>query len=301
MAAIANDAGFAHEQPCKNACVFANASLARRIERAEVTLIVEGARAAARRLAPDQPVIAEVCGGAVVFTEVGSPFNKGVGFGFGGVPPSQIFDALEGEFRRRGAPLQFEISNLADPAFARTLTQRGYALVGFENVLGLAITPAVVQRFSMLTTDVDVAPARPEESAAWLDTVATGFLHPDVFDGPGSHETISRESLERVFQDVTACSGFEQYLARRQGTIAGGASFRIHEGVAQLAGAATLPDHRRRGVQSALLAHRLCEAGRRGCDIAVVTTQPGSKSQENVQRAGFEVLYTRAVLVREPA
>jgi len=51
-------------------------------------------------------------------------------------------------------------------------------------------------------------------------------------------------------------------------------------------------------VQSALLAARLEIAGQAGCDVAVVTTQPGSKSQENVQRQGFELLYTRAVLVR---
>jgi hypothetical protein len=29
-----------------------------------------------------------------------------------------------------------------------------------------------------------------------------------------------------------------------------------------------------------------------------VTTEPGSKSQQNVQRQGFELLYSRAVLVR---
>ena len=33
-------------------------------------------------------------------------------------------------------------------------------------------------------------------------------------------------------------------------------------------------------------------AGDAGCDVAVVTTQPGSKSQENVQKQGFELLYT---------
>ena len=59
-----------------------------------------------------------------------------------------------------------------------------------------------------------------------------------------------------------------------------------------------MPAHRRRGVQSALLVSRLTDAARRGCDIAVVTTQPGSKSQQNVQRQGFELLYTRAILVR---
>jgi hypothetical protein len=35
-----------------------------------------------------------------------------------------------------------------------------------------------------------------------------------------------------------------------------------------------------------------------GCDIATVTTQPGSKSQQNVQRRGFHLLCTRAVLVK---
>jgi len=31
-----------------------------------------------------------------------------------------------------------------------------------------------------------------------------------------------------------------------------------------------------------------------------VTTQPGSKSQQNVQLAGFELVYSRAVLVLQP-
>jgi len=37
------------------------------------------------------------------------------------------------------------------------------------------------------------------------------------------------------------------------------------------------------------------------CDIAVVATQRGSKSQQNVQRRGFDLLYTRAVLVKPAA
>ena len=72
----------------------------------------------------------------------------------------------------------------------------------------------------------------------------------------------------------------------------------MSEGVAQLTGAATAPEYRRRGVQTALLSTRLADAAGAGCDIAVVTTQPGSKSQENVQRRGFHLLYTRAVLVK---
>ena len=101
-------------------------------------------------------------------------------------------------------------------------------------------------------------------------------------------------------QATLTAEGFSRYLARRDGVSAGGASLRVFEGVAHLCGAATLPAHRRRGVQTALLSERLAAAAGGGCDVAVVITQPGSKSQENVQRQGFHLLYARAVLVREP-
>ena len=72
------------------------------------------------------------------------------------------------------------------------------------------------------------------------------------------------------------------------------------EGIAQFTAAATAPAHRRRGVQTALLLARLTDAAAAGCDIAVVTTQPGSRSQQNAQRRDFDLLYTRAVLVKQP-
>jgi ribosomal protein S18 acetylase RimI-like enzyme len=88
------------------------------------------------------------------------------------------------------------------------------------------------------------------------------------------------------------------YVARRGSVTAGGASMRLADGLAQLCGAGTLPAHRRRGVQGALLERRLADAASAGCDLAVVTTSPGSRSQENVERQGFELLYTRAILRR---
>jgi GNAT superfamily N-acetyltransferase len=104
-----------------------------------------------------------------------------------------------------------------------------------------------------------------------------------------------------VFEDTSAIPGFARFLAWRGNEVAGGGGLRIWNGVAQLSGAATLPAHRRRGVQSALLRHRLAIAARAGCDLAVVTTSPGSKSQANVQRQGFALLYARAVMVKVAA
>jgi ribosomal protein S18 acetylase RimI-like enzyme len=134
----------------------------------------------------------------------------------------------------------------------------------------------------------------------WIDVLATGFEHPDTFDGPPAAESFGRGALEGVFRDYGQAPGCVQYLSRRDGQIAGGGSLRIDGGLAQLSGAATLPEHRRRGVQSALLRARLLDAAAAGCELAVVTTSPGSKSQENVQRAGFALLYTRAIMVRAP-
>ena len=277
--------------------LFVTASLARRIERAEATMIEEGATAAMQRVGREHVLLRHLAGGVVAFTDAGSPFNKVAGLGFGGVPDESALDDIEREFSRRECAVQAEVSSLADPEVARLLTRRGYELVNFENVLGLALDGQAAAPTDA-GAPVRIAPTGPEDDGLWIDTVATGFLHPDTFDGPVSHETFGREALERVYTDTIAAPSFERYLAWRGNDVAGGASLRVFDGVAQLCGAATLPDHRRHGVQTTLLRHRLASAAARGCDLAVVTTEPGSKSQQNVQRFGFTLLYVRAILVK---
>jgi len=113
------------------------------------------------------------------------------------------------------------------------------------------------------------------------------------------HEEFPREVYVAAERDLAA-AGVVRYAALCDGVLAGGAGLRTTEGVAQFAGAATAPAHRRRGVQSALLAARLADAAAAGCDVAVIVTQPGSRSQQNAQRRGFDLLYARAVLVKHP-
>jgi GNAT superfamily N-acetyltransferase len=91
------------------------------------------------------------------------------------------------------------------------------------------------------------------------------------------------------------------FLARIDGQPVGGGAVFIHQGLALLAGAATLPLYRNRGVHAALHHARLALARRSGCDLAAQGAQPGSTSQRNAERRGLRVAYTRALLVREPA
>ena len=276
--------------------LFCDTALAGRIERAEAQLVAEASEAARRRGADVKGFVIPIAGGVASFAEEGSPFNKVAGLGFGGAPDAAALGEIERAFAACGSPVQVELANLADPQIGAFLTGRGYRLVSFENVLGRALT---AEPEHVLPPGITVRRSGDDELGTWLDVVVDAGLHPDT-QGLPSHEEFAREALAAAERDLVTAAGVIRYAALREGIIVGGASFRLAEGIAQFTGAATSPAHRRRGIQTALLSARLAEAATAGCDIAVVTTQPGSKSQQNVQRRGFDLLYTRAVLVKQP-
>ncbi len=274
--------------------LFCDTALTGRIEQVEAQLIAQSSEAARRRAGTAGFVI-PIAGGVASFAGEGSPFNKVAGLGFGGVPDSAALDEIEKAFAAFGSLVQIELAQLADPAIGNLLTGRGYRLESFENVLGRALTGEPER---VMPPGVEVRPSGAEESERWFDVAAEGAAHPDT-QGVPWHEEFPREAIIGAERDMAA-AGVIRYAALRDGIIVGGATMRISEAVAQLTGAATAPAHRRRGVHTALLSARLADAAAAGCDIAVVTTQPGSKSQQNAQRQGFDLLYTRAVLVKQP-
>src|SRR5215831_7575067 len=96
--------------------------------------------AAHRRRADGAGFVIPIAGGVASFAEEDSPFNKVAGLGFGGMPGAAALDEVERAFAARGVPVQIELAHLAAPAIGALLTGRGYRLVSFENVLGLALT-----------------------------------------------------------------------------------------------------------------------------------------------------------------
>ena len=275
--------------------LFCDIELAARIERAEAQLIALVSAATRRRTNSADGFAIPIAGGLASFAEHGSPYNKVVGLGFGGVPSTHALDEIEQAFAARGAPTQIELAHLADPSIGELLTGRGYRLESFENVLGCAIAPGLERK---TPAGIDVRRSGDEELDAWIDVVVDAAAHPDT-QGVPWHEEFPREIVENAERD-SAAAGLARYAALRDGVLAGGASLRVDRGIAQLAGAGTAPAHRRRGIQSALLSYRLADAASAGCDVAVITTQPGSRSHQNAQQRGFDLLYTRAVLVNQP-
>lgn len=272
----------------------ASTTLAARIDRAELSMVL--GMAEAMRASGSEVRTWPIGGSFAVLGDAESPFNKLIGLGFGGVPDAAELEEIERAHAARHARLQVELATLAAPAVGRLLTSRGYRLEGFENVLARRLddVPAVP------AGDITISEADDSETDCWIAAMIGAFTRPDVFDGPEPHESFDRTTLERAYRCFAAVPGTSRLVARMDGVLAGGASLYLSSGTALFCGAGTLPDSRRRGVQSALLSTRLARARDAGCDLAVVTTQPGSKSQENVQRAGFELIYSRAILVKGP-
>lgn len=284
---------------------FTPADLARRVERAERTILLGAANAVLARR-PDQPVgILELAGGAAVFTEPGSPLNKLSGLGFpegddSGIPTHDQLQEVEDMYFAGGIRSQVEVSSLADPAVLTILAERGYHFVGTENVSGLHLDPE-----SPRNSNPDIRIQHGDDVAfeTWLDAMVTGFCAGDS-QGVEAHEDFPREVLEGVIRDFASAPGILHYtgsvLEGEGWQLAGCGTMLLTGGVAHLCGASTLPDFRRRGVQTALLNQRLTDGAQAGCDIAAVTTQPGSRSQQNMHAQGFELMYVRSVLVKQP-
>ncbi len=114
---------------------------------------------------------------------------------------------------------------------------------------------------------------------------------------PGCRRTSRRCSR----RSPAATAGTAWSRATATEAVACGALF-VHEGAGWLGAAGTLPAHRGKGAQGALLAARIALAQELGLDV--LTTETGERrndesdiSYRNILRAGFEEAYLRPNLV----
>ena len=72
----------------------------------------------------------------------------------------------------------------------------------------------------------------------------------------------------------------------------------MRDGMASLAGGATLPEMRQRGCQSAMLQHRILVAAQAHCSLIMGHANVGSTSQNNMERLGLRIAYTEVSWMR---
>ncbi|GAB1342695.1 GNAT family N-acetyltransferase [Gemmatimonas sp.] len=274
-------------QPPDSTGPFIDASLARRLERTEAHANMAFVESRARL----EPAVGaqwqDVGGTWVMFDGAESPLTQTFGLGLFSGPTAEQFEQIENVFSAHRTATLHEVCTMADAAVLPLLGTRGYVPTEWSTVL---VQPLPVRR-STQSGDVAVREIRPAEADLWADVAAAGWS-----EEPALADFIRALGRVSVRAEDTRC-----YLALLDGQPVASASMHVHNGVALLAGASTIPPFRRRGAQNALLVHRLAAAADLGCDLAMMVTAPGSDSQRNAQRSGFSVAYSRVKWCRELA
>jgi hypothetical protein len=253
--------------------MFAGLDLARRIEAAEA--LIGGGCA-------DGASVLQVAGGTAIFVGPGSPLTRAVGLGMRGPVGPDEMDRLEEFYHARDSAVTVDLCPLADASIVEWLGDRGYRLAEFNNVLVRPLAGAEIAAPEPL-----VRLASGDEEQLWARTVGRGFLE---------KEELSREEMD-IGLAIWRMPESLRYLAFSAGQAGAAGALALDRRLATLFADSTLLGFRGIGLHAALIRARLRAAVAAGCDLATASTMPDSISQRNYQRHGFQVAYTKAILV----
>ncbi len=257
---------------------FADFALARRLETTEGHGNAAFIDAQARREPYSGAIRTTVAGTLVMFAGVGSPITQTFCLGIHQRPTDRDFDTIERFFTSRGSSVFHEVSPHAGVDVPARLAERAYKPIEVSNVMYRAVDAGISLA---VNPELRVRTVEKHEADWYGDIAAQGWSEmPEVLP--------FIQGFARASVEVATC-----FVAELDGYAIATAALIIHEGVALLAGASTVPGGRRKGAQLALLDARLRLAVSRGCDLAMVVAAPGSDSQRNAERNGFRVAYTR--------
>jgi GNAT superfamily N-acetyltransferase len=214
-----------------------------------------------------------------MFDGVGSPLTQTFCLGLFATPTVADLETIERFFEDRGAAVFHEVSPMASPETLELLAARGYRPVELTSVMFRPISTESKGNDGRVRARI----ASNDEFDLWSDTAAEGW-----------REFGELSAFMRDIGRVSASSeGMTPFFAKIDGRAIGTGAVGIHDSVAILAGASTIPEARKQGAQRALLEARLHHAATHGCDLATMGAAPGSASQRNAERQGFRIAYTR--------
>ncbi len=256
--------------------------LARRLESFQAAVSAEMAEALNRVDPGVHAAILTVGEGNALFAGPDSPLTQAIGV-------DGDVEHIEQFFLERGADSIIQVHPWSPRTLTDALTARSYSFHEFENVFGHVI-PSRPSNALRAGSDGEES-GRGIEIKEANDVALWARIGAEAF----ANEDLSVEALERIMTPFAHVKHARCYIAWAGGEPAGSAAmFALPDRkIAGLFGAGTRDRFRNRGVQTALLHRRLADAAKMGCEIAIVTTQPGSASHRNVSRRGFELLYTK--------
>jgi GNAT superfamily N-acetyltransferase len=220
-----------------------------------------------------------LAGGRVVLCGAGLYVNHALAVGLDGPLTEAAWRTFEQRCAAVGVEPAFEVSPATAGEVVAQLVDRGYALDGARAAMlrGLdraEALPAPDPRFV-------IEPANGELLGVWQVTSAAGWGHASV---------AARRASDAFARAAAVVDGEGLVVVRdaTDGRPVGCASTTVTDRIATLGGMSTLPSERGRGVQAALIAHRLRRAVELGCEVATSSAAPDSGSERNLIRHGFD-------------
>ena len=265
------------------------------IERISRTWAVDSA-VHARILASQDPSwqteVLELAGGYAVLGGRGLYVNRALGWGLVGPVTAEDFDVLEERSEVIGVPPSVDVVPTADRTLIDLATARGYGILRF---LTTHVRPPETS-IDELVDDPSIVIERADGECC----SGFGRTSPPPASAPrratlGGRATPSPGRPQQSTARVSCSPATAATVAP-----SAPAPSRFATGVATLRGMTTLPSERRRGVQAALIAHRVRLAVDAGCDLVVSSTVPANPSERNLVRAGFRPLYETVTLAKGP-
>lgn len=263
--------------------IYSDILLAQKLERTEARANADFVKTRARIDPECGAAWIEVGGAYAMFDGPESPLTQTFGLGVFEDATAETLDRFESFFKERGAPVFHEISPMADQSILSLLTERGYRPIELTSVMFRELNAENAgsrPRDPELSTRI----IRDDESDLWAQTSAAAWMT--------EHEALG-EFMFKFGQVSARCEGAYPFLAELGGRPISTGMLFIYNDVCILAGASTIPEGRNRGAQNALLRERLALAKTRGCKLAMMGAAPGSQSQKNAQKNGFQIAYTR--------
>ena len=219
-----------------------------------------------------------------MFDGAESPLTQTFGLGLFEDATAGHLDEIEAFFREHDAPVFHEVSPLADPSLMELLSGRGYRPIELTSVMYREIGEQQHIRHRPRDPRLTTRVIGADDVDLWAKASADGWA--------SEHEGLA-EFMFNFGRISAQCSGAFPYLAELDDRAISTGMLFVYDDVCMLAGASTVPDGRNRGAQTALLEDRLTFAAAQGCTLAIMGASPGSQSQRNAQKNGFNIAYTR--------
>ena len=263
--------------------IFSDKELSRKLERTEARANADFVETRAR-LDPDYGARwIEVGGAYAMFDGVGSPLTQTFGLGLFEETTNEHLDELEAFFTDQAAPVFHEVSPMADPSLLELLNTRGYRPVELTSMMYRSLD-TYLDDLSKTDSSISTQVISPDEVDIWARTSADAWATED--------EGLA-EFMFNFSRVGAQCHGAFPFLAKLENRPIATGSLFLYDDICILAGASTIPEDRNRGAQTALLSARLKYATENGCTLAMMGASPGSQSQRNAQKNGFNIAYTR--------